>query len=125
MGQGDHIYVNGGAYTHHGIDCGDGTVIHHPGGLNQKLHAVISHTSMASFSSDKQIFMKKYDMRDSRELVIRRAESQLNKVGYDLFNNNCEHFATWCMTGVKDSKQVNNARAVVGIVVLGVLAVMV
>jgi hypothetical protein len=30
MARGDHIYVQrlGGVYSHHGIDCGDGTVIH-------------------------------------------------------------------------------------------------
>lgn len=35
MAQGDHIfasfYFNGVAITHHGIDCGDGTVIHYDG----------------------------------------------------------------------------------------------
>jgi hypothetical protein len=29
MTKGDHIYINCGAFTHHGIDCGDGTVIHY------------------------------------------------------------------------------------------------
>lgn len=53
MSRGDHIYINYGAYTHHGIDCGDGTVIDHPGGLSQKFHAAISRTSKASFASGK------------------------------------------------------------------------
>ena len=29
MKRGDRIYVNYRAYTHHGIDCGNGTVIHY------------------------------------------------------------------------------------------------
>lgn len=29
MQKGDHLYVSRGLYTHHGIDCGDGTVIHY------------------------------------------------------------------------------------------------
>ena len=27
--RGDHIYANYGGYTHHGIYCGDGKVIHY------------------------------------------------------------------------------------------------
>ncbi len=31
MGFGDHLYVErmGGLYSHHAIDCGDGTVVHY------------------------------------------------------------------------------------------------
>jgi len=28
--------------------------------------------------------------------------------GYDLFNWNCEHFATWCVTGVAASRKIGN-----------------
>lgn len=114
MGRGDHLYVNCGAYTHHGIDCGDGTVIHHPGGLNQKIHASISRTSMASFASGKEVLVRKYGRCDSPDMVIARAESKLGKSGYNLFDNNCEHFATWCKTGMEDSEQVRRAGAAVG-----------
>ncbi len=31
MARGDHVYVRRGFYTHHGIDAGDGTVIHFAG----------------------------------------------------------------------------------------------
>jgi hypothetical protein len=47
--EGDHVYIkcfNGIAYTHHGIDCGDGTVIH-----LGKLKGKISRDSMSSFAS--------------------------------------------------------------------------
>jgi hypothetical protein len=47
--EGDHVYIkcfNGIAYTHHGIDCGDGTVIH-----LAKLKGKISRDPMSSFAS--------------------------------------------------------------------------
>lgn len=121
MGRGDHIYINCGVYTHHGIDCGDGTVIHHPGGLAQKMNVVISRTTMASFASGKQVFVREYKSPLSPDIVILRAESQLNKAGYDLFYNNCEHFATWCKTGYKKSEQVDNPICLTADIALAVI----
>nr|WP_308012756.1 lecithin retinol acyltransferase family protein [Nocardioides nematodiphilus] len=40
------------------------------------------------------------------EIVLARAESHLGEGGYRLFRNNCEHFATWCVTGRHTSTQV-------------------
>ena len=39
--------------------------------------------------------------------TIARARGELGKKGYDLICNNCEHFAMWCKTGVRDSGQVD------------------
>ena len=44
----------------------------------------------------------------SGDEAVERARSKLGKGGYNLALNNCEHFAVWCKTGVKDSSQVNN-----------------
>ena len=44
----------------------------------------------------------------SGDEAIERARSKLGQGGYNLALNNCEHFAVWCRTGVKDSSQVNN-----------------
>ena len=44
----------------------------------------------------------------SGEETVARARSKLGEGGYNLALNNCEHFAVWCKTGVKDSSQVNN-----------------
>ena len=39
----------------------------------------------------------------------------MDATGYDLFGNNCEHFAYWCKTGLKRSRQVRRAtRAAAG-----------
>lgn len=109
MARGDHLYVHCVGYTHHGIDCGDGTVIHHPGKLDRKIYVAISRTSMALFSFGKQALIKNYGTCDLLDVAIQRAESQLGQPGYNLFDNNCEHFATWCKTGKKDSEQVTRA----------------
>jgi hypothetical protein len=42
----------------------------------------------------------------SPEETVARAESQLGKVGYNLFVRNCEHFAVWSRFGVAKSLQV-------------------
>ncbi|MBQ3368915.1 lecithin retinol acyltransferase family protein [bacterium] len=43
----------------------------------------------------------------SPEETVKRAESQLGRKGkYNLVFNNCEHFAVWCKTGVRESSQV-------------------
>lgn len=107
----DHIYINCGTYTHHGIDCGDGTAIHYTG---ERLRGIITRTTIAEFASGKQIFVKKYNTYEMPELVVTRAESRLGENKYDLIFNNCEHFASWCKTGKNESEQVNRVAATVG-----------
>ncbi|MBD1935352.1 MULTISPECIES: lecithin retinol acyltransferase family protein [Cyanophyceae] len=111
MSQGDHIYVNCGVYDHHGIDCGDGTVIHYTG---EKLKGTIDCTPIAEFITGKTVFVREYGKCDPPDIVIQRAKSKLKEEKYDLFDNNCEHFATWCKTGKKESEQVHRAKAAAG-----------
>jgi Lecithin retinol acyltransferase len=40
--------------------------------------------------------------------VVERAKSRLGERDYNLLFNNCEHFTSWCKTGIDDSKQVRN-----------------
>lgn len=54
----------------------------------------------------KRSRLKEYHLYSGAETVA-RARSELGKKGYNLICNNCEHFAMWCKTGVKDSGQVN------------------
>ncbi|MCW5315789.1 NC domain protein [Nostoc sp. KVJ3] len=109
MSKGDHIYFNCGGYSHHGIDCGDGTVIHYT-----KNQGNISRVSWDSFASGKTVFLREYGSFDLPHVVIQRAESRLGENAYNLFGNNCEHFATWCKTGIHASEQVKNAGATAG-----------
>jgi len=141
MARGDHIYVQrlGGLYSHHGIDCGDGTVIH--------LTAVrrgapgVERIPLEAFAEGGEVKVRAYDaflraasaperaVRDaslafgraldsargmankhpdtSPDAVVARAESRLGELGFDMWLNNCEHFATWCRTGISNSAQVD------------------
>ena len=40
------------------------------------------------------------------EQTARRAESRIGETKYNLAVNNCEHFAIWCKTGLKESRQI-------------------
>jgi hypothetical protein len=101
----DHIYVHFVKFVHHGIDCGDGTAIHYDGNK-------IVQTLIATFYNGNQCLIKRYGRSDSDDVVIDRAKGRLGEAKYDVIFNNCEHFATWCKTGLHDSEQVKNAGAV-------------
>lgn len=113
MARGDQIYVYRefltlqGVYEHHGIDCGDGTVIHYRKFEN---YARIERTSLFTFARNQKILLKQYlsGFCFIADDVIKRAESRLGEKNYNLLFNNCEHFATWCKTGLSDSKQVRD-----------------
>jgi hypothetical protein len=115
MAKGDHIWVSrplGYApvgYTHHGIDCGDGTVIHFTGEPGRKTDASIARTTLAEFALDSIVNFREYSKQDDPQVVIDRAESKLGSRDYNLVTNNCEHFATWCCTGRTASQQVRMA----------------
>ncbi|MGI6226435.1 MAG: lecithin retinol acyltransferase family protein [Peptococcales bacterium] len=98
------------SYRHYGIDVGDGTAIHFRGDqfLIQKT-AWIQRTSMNKFLGGGELIIAedvKYAF--SKDDVVKRALSQVGKDfgGYNFIFNNCEHFANWCATGRRFSKQV-------------------
>ncbi len=109
MARGDQIYVwrpffnLEGLYEHHGIDCGDGTVIHY-----RKPSETIERTSLNTFSLGKKVYVKQYPTSFIPDVVIQRAESRLGERKYNLLFNNCEHFAAWCKTGFSDSQQLRD-----------------
>ncbi len=111
MAKGDHIYVNCGAYTHHGIDCGDATVIHY---TKSSGRGTIARTSRSAFASGQVVLVREYGQCDPPDVVVKRAEERLGEAAYNLVFNNCEQFATWCKTGIHKSEQVNNAAATAG-----------
>lgn len=119
---GDHIFYSCGAYDHHGIFCGnilyndrlyEDVVIHfegkHQGG---KVRGI----AYDKFAKGQEIYIAQYQENScsAPDMVIQKAVSMLNKPGYDLFINNCEHFAHWCKTGKKVSGQVNDAISLSG-----------
>ena len=107
MTRGEHIWVTRLlGYTHHGIDCGDDTVIHFTGEPGKKSDAAVARTSMSDFALDSIVHVREYSQKDDPLVVVSRAESKLGSREYNLVTNNCEHFATWCCTGKTASQQV-------------------
>jgi hypothetical protein len=145
MARGDHIYCNRlrGVYNHHGIDCGDGSVIHF-GAPDWQTPRQIQRVELEDFRRGDELQVRDYTeffdtveqgrntsdlvTRASRRLnrlfdslrglaleqldfssdaVIARAESRLGEGNFHLLFNNCEHFASWCVTGISNSNQVD------------------
>lgn len=99
------------SYRHYGIDIGDGSIIHFTGKdlILTNSDANVQHTSIEQFSEGREskidiIVKPKYD----RETISIRSLKKVgsNFGGYDLLRNNCEHFAYWCVTGKRTSRQV-------------------
>ena len=109
MARADQIYVwrrfakMDGVYQHHGIDMGDGSVIHY-----RKPSEIIEQTSWETFSRGNKVYVREYPQGFSflPEVVINRTVSRLGENKYNLLFNNCEHFATWCKTGISESQQI-------------------
>ncbi|MBZ4414682.1 lecithin retinol acyltransferase family protein [Myxococcus sp. XM-1-1-1] len=109
MRRGDHIKVNRGIYSHHGILVGANEVIHYTGELASKENAVVRLDPLDRFLSGGTPELVQYGRCLSDDEVVCRARSRMGENLYDLFENNCEHFARWCKTGERQSEQVRNA----------------
>ncbi len=128
MAKGDHLVVPlGPLLTHHGIDIGDGTVVHWCSGqigkkkhlgdkVLRKVEARIRRTSFDEFCEGQPFHVRSYVDSFDPDEVVNRALSRVGESGYHLIWNNCEHFATWCKRGDLSSAQV---RAVSKAVVSG------
>jgi hypothetical protein len=124
MAAGDHLFLyrnfNGLPFVHHGIDCGDSTVIHYQGKLRD---STVTRVALEHFVGET-IYVKEYGKSDPPEIVIARAESRLGENGYNVFGNNCEHFAHWCKTGQPHSAQIRTVQvAATGLAGAGIGAV--
>jgi hypothetical protein len=120
MAYGDHIYVSRGAYTHDGIDLGDGTVIHRHAPNGTKSDSLVRLTTLDAFAKGGAVEIRAYGIQTDPDEVVARARSMLGHSGYDLVFNNCEHFATWCVTGDSNSAQVETVVSSTGVIGVGV-----
>jgi hypothetical protein len=120
MAKGDHIKVRraGGLYTHHGIDLGDGTVVHFSGEPLRLAEACIERISLEGFLQNgvMRVVRHRGAVRPSDE-VVAAALSMVGNKNYDLLVNNCEHFATFCKTGKARSGQIHRMAKTAAVVV--------
>jgi hypothetical protein len=108
---GAHIKAWRGAYWHHAIHVGGGVVIHYTGLTKDKNTATIRLDHFETFKAGCLVHIVQYARSFPPSTIVQRARSRLAENGYNLFGNNCEHFARWCVTGQNVSEQANNAAA--------------
>jgi len=107
--------VKGLPYNHCGIYEGGGHVIHFAspeGSETSQETAVVHETTFEHFKDDCPV--KVIDIKGSypAETTLRRARECIGMKGYDFTSFNCDHFATWCKTGVYHSLQVDKVKTV-------------
>jgi hypothetical protein len=112
-------------HTHHGIYAGvvndTPSVIHYNKTNGRK--AKVELTPFREFQRGARCWVDNYGYTDTGlKLSLTKAASRIGEQEYDLFTNNCEHFASECVTGESQSRQVAGfvAGAVAGAVVMGV-----
>ena len=108
---GDHIYVRrkGLLYSHHGIYAGYGYVIHYTGAEKEKKDPLVTNTEIEDFLKAGKLRRRDYKKRLSHSESLNTAKKHLSENSYSFVFNNCEHFATYCVTGKKRSKQIRRA----------------
>ena len=106
---GDHIYVRRLVYSHHGIYAGDGDVIHYTGEEKEKKDPLIRETDIEAFLKAGKLRRRDYKKRLPPSETLSIAKKHLSDNSYSLAFNNCEHFATYCATGKRKSRQLREA----------------
>ena len=129
---GDHVVSSGAVYDHHGIiisKLDDGETFEILEATNTVSGAVLGISKLFGGKAKIQTSFKKLDFerekicvieygnrRFSKKETIQRAlnfynnKEESGNYKYDLFDNNCEHFATFCVTGQNFSVQVTKFR---------------
>lgn len=95
-------------YMHHGVDVGDGTVVHaRPDDFRNPFGGGrVVRTSHAEFAAGRPVRVTvDPPARFSAAEVVARALAHVGREGYSPLVDNCEHFTTWCATGRRASRQ--------------------
>lgn len=107
---GSHIKTSRTGYSHHGIYCGNGRVVHYSGFAQTFKKGALEITTLERFlGGETKYNIVKYPsdkVMFSSEEIVERALDRVGEDRYNLVFNNCEHFAAWCVTGKSESKQV-------------------
>ncbi len=112
--RGDHLVVDRGLYRHHAVDRGNGTVVHFAGPGTEKILVEVWVDTFEAFADGATGWVRVYGQRFDPDEAVRRAEALIGATGYHLVSNNCEHLASWCVTGTAESRQVERVSAAGG-----------
>lgn len=105
-------------YFHYAVYVGNGRVIHYASDTGDwGEHVYIHEAPLKEFTHDVPVVkictfpeestLPGYHLYSAEE-TVERARSRLGEKKYDLFFNNCEHFAVWCKTNISNSRQIPN-----------------
>lgn len=124
---GSHLVTPRSIYTHHGIYVGNKKIIQYSGfsgeefntddivPLNVHNRSSIEIVTIQDFLQGEEYWIEEHPYSSySNEEIVQRAYQRLEEKEYNLLFNNCEHFANWCIYGTEHSKQVENAKRIVG-----------
>lgn len=108
---GDMIRVKVKFYYHYGIFVDENTVIQFgmpDNGNTPPDEIAVIITDVSTFSNGgfiEKAKLEKYDKKRAfaAKKVVENATSRIGERGYNILNNNCEHFANECMFGEKKS----------------------
>ena len=108
---GDMIRVKVKFYHHYGIFIDEKNVIQFglPDNGNTPPDEIqVMSTDIQTFSNGEFVETAKYDRNEKKKLrpsseIVKIALSRLGERGYNILNNNCEHFATECVFGERHS----------------------
>lgn len=88
-----------GLFDHVGIATGYGTVIHSSARVG-----CVAETDMAQFSGGRAVRAVPFASPLSGPEVVVRARGRIGQ-RYSVLTRNCEHFAVWCLSGERRSRQ--------------------
>lgn len=97
---GDHLRLDRGVYTHHGIYVGCGKVVHYSQGYD-KIPEIreVDFKDFAGMSKVYVVSEEESPLRFAPKEAVKRAYSRLGEQNYNLIYNNCENFVRWCRAG--------------------------
>ena len=115
---GDHIRVNRGLYSHHGIYADDYCVFHFASPTENEMNpdtAVVLYTTLEEFLKGGKLEVREYSLEEEQRKrkpkeIIDAAIKSIGEGGYNVVSNNCEHFANKCVFGEAKSEQVENVK---------------
>ena len=123
MARGDHLKVQRLGYTHHGVEIDGGKVVHYSGLADRLAAGPVQVVSKARFACGRPVEVVRHRRRLPPDEVIERALSRLGEDRYNVLIRNCEHFATWAVTGEPRCAQVRRAAAAAGLVLVAAVGV--
>ena len=104
---GAHLLSDRDGYVHHGIYAGNGQVIHYGGFDRSARRRPVETIPLGRFAAGRGVRVRpEPHARYAGHAVVARARSRIGEDHYRILTNNCEHFSTWCVSGVGRSEQV-------------------